>query len=66
MTIIAKFRALRHLRFEDTKRIMSPEMRPKSFGTSEKQTLGQRSLLFPRLHSFFSDSLNPIFNKVLL
>ena len=28
-----KFRALRRLRFEDTKAIMSPEMRPKSFGT---------------------------------
>ena len=28
--ITAKFRAPRHLRFEDTKRIMSPEIRPKS------------------------------------
>jgi len=27
--ITAKFRALRRIRFEDTKRIMSPEMRPK-------------------------------------
>ena len=35
--IIAKFRASRRLRFEDTKRIMSPEIRPKSFGTFEKQ-----------------------------
>ena len=35
--INAKFRALRRLRFEDTKRIMSPEIRPKSFGTFEKQ-----------------------------
>ena len=35
--ITAKFRASRRLRFEDTKRIMSPEMRPKSFGTFEKQ-----------------------------
>ena len=35
--IAAKFRASRGLRFEDTKRIMSPEMRPKSFGTFEKQ-----------------------------
>ena len=35
--ITAKFRALRRLRFEDTKRIMSPEIRPKSFGTFEKQ-----------------------------
>ena len=35
--ITAKFRAWRRLRFEDTKRIMSPEMHPKSFGTFEKQ-----------------------------
>ena len=34
---MAKFRALRRLRFEDTKRITSPEIRPKSFGTFEKQ-----------------------------
>ena len=38
--IAAKFRASRGLRFEDTKRIMSPEMRPKSFGTFEKQVPG--------------------------
>ena len=38
--ITAKFRASRRLRFEDTKRIMSPEMRPKSFGTFEKQDPG--------------------------
>ena len=38
--ITAKFRALRRLRFEDTKRIMSPEMVPKSFGTSEKRAPG--------------------------
>ena len=35
--ITAKFRDMEHLRFEDTKRIMSPEKRPKSFGTFEKQ-----------------------------
>ena len=35
--ITAKFRASRHLRFEDTKRITSPEMVPKSFGTLEKR-----------------------------
>ena len=35
--ITAKFRASRCLCFEDTKRIMSPEIRPKSFGTFEKQ-----------------------------
>ena len=37
MKITAKFRASRRLSFEDTKKIMSPEMRPKSFGTFEKQ-----------------------------
>ena len=35
--ITAKFRASRRLRFEDTRRIMSPEMRPKIFGTFEKR-----------------------------
>ena len=38
--ITAKFRASRRLSFEDTKRIMSPEIRPKSFGTFEKQAPG--------------------------
>ena len=33
----AKFRASRRLRYEDTRRIMSPEMRPKSFGAFEKR-----------------------------
>ena len=37
MKLTAKFRASRRLRFEDTKRIMSPEIRPKRFGTFEKQ-----------------------------
>ena len=36
----AKFRALRRLHFEDTKKSMSPEMRPKSFGTFEKWAPG--------------------------
>ena len=36
MEITARFRALRRLRFEDTKKTMSPEMHPKSFGTFEK------------------------------
>ena len=35
-----KFRASRRLSFENTNRIMSPEMRPKSFGTFEKQAPG--------------------------
>ena len=38
--ITAKFFASRRLRFEDTKRIMSPEIRPKRFGTFEKQAPG--------------------------
>ena len=38
--ITAKICASRHLRFEDTKRIVSPEMRPKSFGTFEKRAPG--------------------------
>ena len=38
--ITAKFRASERLRFEDTKRNMSPEIRPKSFGTFEKQAPG--------------------------
>ena len=38
--VTAKFRASRRLRFEDTKRIMSPEMCPKRFGTFEKRATG--------------------------
>ena len=39
--ITAKFRASRRLRVEDTKRMMSPEMRPKNFGTFEKRAPGR-------------------------
>ena len=35
--ITAEFRALRRLPFDDTKRTMSPETRPKSFWTFEKR-----------------------------
>ena len=35
--ITAKFRASTQIRFEDAKRIMSPKIRPKGFGTFEKQ-----------------------------
>ena len=42
--IIAKFRASRRLCFENTKRIMSPEIRPTSFGTFKKQAPGLKSL----------------------
>ena len=41
MKIIAKFRASGRLLFEDTKRIMSPEMHPKGFGTFEKRAPGR-------------------------
>ena len=54
--ITAKFRASRRLRFEDTKRIMSPEIRPKSFGTFEKQT--------PDLFNAECDNLKEIFLKL--
>ena len=37
INITAKFRALRRLHFEDTKTIMSAEMRPKSLRTLEKR-----------------------------
>ena len=43
--ITAKFRASRRLSFEDKKRIMSPEMRPKSLGTFEKQAPGKGRLM---------------------
>ena len=46
--INAKFRASRRLRFEDTKRIMSREIRPKSFGTFEKRAPGLQTQ--PRSH----------------
>ena len=38
--ITVRFRASRRLRFDDTKRIMSPEMSPKSFGSFEKRDPG--------------------------
>ena len=40
MKIWTKCRASRSLRFKDTKRIMPPEMHPKSLGTFEKQAPG--------------------------
>ena len=42
--ITATFVASRRLRLEDTKRIMSPEMRPKSLGTFEKRAPGMNCL----------------------
>ena len=43
--ITAKFRASRFLCFEDTKRTMSPEMRPKSLGTFKKRAPVGQSLV---------------------
>ena len=37
MKVTPKFRATRRLRFENTKKIMSSEMRSKSFGAFEKR-----------------------------
>ena len=37
INITARFCASRHLHFEDTKKIVSPEVHPKSLGTFEKQ-----------------------------
>ena len=54
--ITAKFRASRRLRVEDTKRIMSPEIRPKSFGTFEKQApdrINEEKYLCGTLVQFF-------------
>ena len=42
--ITAKFCASRRLRFKDTKRIMAPDIHPKSFGTFEKQAPGALTL----------------------
>ena len=42
--ITAKFRASRRLLFKDTKRVMSPDIRPKNFGTFEKQAPDSRHI----------------------
>ena len=57
--ITAKFRASRLLRFQDTKRIMSPEIRPKSFGTFEKQAPGQREGKGKGIGHFYLTSVVP-------
>ena len=61
--ITAKFRASRRLRFEDTKRIMAPEIRPKSFGTFEKQAPGLNNpttcMKWFLFACVFHDSYNP-------
>ena len=50
--ITVKFYTSRCLRFKDTKRILSHEMRPKSFGTFEKQAPGQSFNLCSSVGSF--------------
>ena len=66
--IAAKCRASRRLRFEDTKRIMSSEMCPRSFGTFEKRfpcaTYFHLDLAFFRLKEM-ELSFQAIFLKVL-
>lgn len=44
MKITAKLHSSRHLPFEDTKIIMSPEVSPKSFGAFDKQVSGVLAL----------------------
>ena len=50
INITARFCASRHLHFEDTKKIVSPEVRPKSLGTFEKQSKKNAVLLLLRLY----------------
>ena len=62
--ITAKFSASRRLRFEDTKRIMSPETRPKCFGTFEKQAPDLNSLkLITWSYSVYSRTLLDRFDQ---
>ena len=55
--IITKFCASRRLRFEDTKRIMSPEIRPKSSGTFEKRAPGACFSKVPKLFGRISGDI---------
>ena len=50
--IAAKIGASTRLRFEDTKRIMSPEMHPKSFGTFENRAPEPQALPFSVLSRY--------------
>ena len=64
-----KITASRRHRFEDTKRIMSPEIRPKSFGTFEKRVPGLHflSLLdFCKYCIFFPHSIYSVRSHPLL
>ena len=72
--ITAKSSASVRLRFEDTKRIMSPEMRPKSFGTFEKQAHGPKTDLVigrkvlkasPHFHGWQIEQMKPQTDEIL-
>lgn len=52
--IIAKFRASRRIRLEDPKRIMSTEMRSKSFRIFEKRVPGEDTDAYKKLNQPFS------------
>ena len=57
--ITAKFRSSRLLHLEDTKRIISPEMRPKSLGTLKKRNPGACFSKVPKLFGPISATTNP-------
>ena len=57
MKTTAKFRASRRLRFADIKRMMSPEMSPKSFGTFERQAPGACFSKVPKLFGRISGDI---------
>ena len=68
-TIFAKFRAFKRFPFEDTEECISPEIRPKSFGTFEKRApdnlhtplfIGNfKSCLWPGVTWLSREPLNP-------
>ena len=59
--ITAKFHASRRPRFEDTKRIMSPEIRPKLFGTFEKRGPGSKDVFDSMAKTFFVSEQQNLF-----
>ena len=65
--VTAKFGAQRRLRFENTKRTTSPEMRPKSFRTFEKRAPGLKNLKpnvgWISFHIILSSAVYPAFIK---
>ena len=54
---IAKFDHLEPQSCEDMKRIVAPEIGPKSFGSFEKQATGTRSSKFPKLSGRISGDI---------